>query len=181
MSRWRDPSKINLIVIHCTATPNGRWLDTKTVDGWHRERGLARSDKFRLRQNQQYTSIGYHFLVYTNGAIQSGRHIEETGAHAFGHNLYSIGVAIAGTDKYSPPQWDMLAANIRGLLKRFPSCQVVGHRDLSPDVDGDGEIEKWEWLKTCPGFDVAAWLAGDMQPLPGHITEEYDRTSKGAD
>lgn len=38
-----------------------------------------------------------------------------------------------------------------------------GHRDLSPDIDGDGVVERHEWLKTCPGFDVAAWLASGMR------------------
>ena len=31
---------------------------------------------------------------------------------------------------------------------------IFGHRDLSPDVDGDGHIEPEEWMKSCPCFDV---------------------------
>jgi hypothetical protein len=30
----------------------------------------------------------------------------------------------------------------------------MGHRDLSPDLDGNGHIEPDEWMKQCPGFDV---------------------------
>lgn len=172
MSRWRDPSKIDLIVIHCSATPNGEWVDAQTIDRWHHERGFARADRFRLRQNQQLASIGYHFVVYTNGAVMTGRHLEETGAHAFGHNLRSIGICLIGTDAYSRAQWEALAANVRGLIERHPGCRVLGHRDLSEDVNGDGLIERWEWHKTCPGFDVATWFAGDMRPLPGHLLGE---------
>ncbi|KAB4860890.1 N-acetylmuramoyl-L-alanine amidase, partial [Bacteroides thetaiotaomicron] len=36
----------------------------------------------------------------------------------------------------------------------FPSCRVCGHRDLSPDRNGNGEIEPEEWMKACPCFDA---------------------------
>jgi N-acetylmuramoyl-L-alanine amidase len=36
--------------------------------------------------------------------------------------------------------------------------RIVGHRDLSPDLNHDGVIESREWIKQCPSFDVAAWL-----------------------
>ena len=40
------------------------------------------------------------------------------------------------------------------LLKDFTGCRVCGHRDLSPDLDGDGEIEPEEWIKACPCFNA---------------------------
>ena len=36
------------------------------------------------------------------------------------------------------------------------------------DYDGDGKVEPWEWLKTCPGFDVHEWMTGGMKALPEH-------------
>ena len=39
----------------------------------------------------------------------------------------------------------------------------MGHRDLSPDTDGDGHVEPEEWLKFCPCFD-ALWDYGDLEP-----------------
>ena len=33
--------------------------------------------------------------------------------------------------------------------------RVCGHRDLSPDLNGNGEIEPEEWIKQCPCFEVA--------------------------
>ena len=36
---------------------------------------------------------------------------------------------------------------------------------------GDGTIQPSEWTKTCPGFSVADWLAGGMQPLAVRIAE----------
>ena len=52
-----------------------------------------------------------------------------------------------------------MAQLVRDLLARYPGAQVVGHRDLSPDKDGDGVVERHEWLKDCPCFDVPAWWA----------------------
>ncbi|KAA4606611.1 N-acetylmuramoyl-L-alanine amidase, partial [Bacteroides ovatus] len=40
------------------------------------------------------------------------------------------------------------------LKQRFSGCRVCGHRDLSPDLNGDGEIEPEEWIKACPCFEV---------------------------
>ena len=37
----------------------------------------------------------------------------------------------------------------------YPGCKVCGHRDLSPDLNGNGEIEPEEWVKQCPCFDVS--------------------------
>lgn len=40
------------------------------------------------------------------------------------------------------------------LLRDYPGCRVCGHRDLSPDLNGNGEIEPEEWVKACPCFDA---------------------------
>lgn len=175
---------INLIVIHCSATANGDTLfraspggagtiaPVNVIDRMHRQRGFHRSDVWRKRQNPGLTSIGYHFVVYTNGAIASGRHLDEIGAHVKGFNAHSLGICMLGTDSFSRPQWKALAAQIISLLKVYPKARVCGHRDLSPDIDGDGTIEPREWLKICPGFDVKTWMDGGLAPLAGHTLED---------
>ena len=40
------------------------------------------------------------------------------------------------------------------LLKDYPGCRICGHRDLSPDLNGNGEIEPEEWIKACPCFNA---------------------------
>ena len=117
----------------------------------------------------QLRSIGYHFFIHLNGCVLIGRGLHEMGAHARGYNAKSIGICMAGTDKFTVAQWDALRGNVTGLLKEFPASRVCGHRDLSPDVDGDGTVEPREWLKICPGFDVTAWMARGMVPDPRHI------------
>ena len=42
------------------------------------------------------------------------------------------------------------------LLRDYPGCRICGHRDLSPDLNANGEIEPEEWIKACPCFDVKA-------------------------
>ena len=43
---------------------------------------------------------------------------------------------------------------VKTLLKQYPGSRVCGHRDLSPDLNANGEIEPEEWIKQCPCFDV---------------------------
>lgn len=179
---------MELIVVHCSASPNGRSVTAPDIDAWHYQRGFRRSMAFRERQNINLAAIGYHFVGYVNGAIATGRHLDEVGAHTNGHNRRSLGYCLIGTDAYTPAQWESLKAWVWAMRHRYPEARIVGHRDLSPDLDGDGVIEPQEWLKTCPGFDVAEWLAGNMAPLAGHVLEgtphtrsfAYDPTPRGA-
>lgn len=161
---------IDLIVIHCSASPNGRSLfslpgtrnrvtPVQVIDGWHKDRGFHRDDYWRQRWNPSLEAIGYHFVIYTNGCPATGRHLGEVGAHALGHNATSIGVCLVGTDKFTADQWATLKATVQDLQKQFPRARVAGHRDL-PNVH-----------KLCPGFDVDTWLRGGMVPLADHLLE----------
>jgi N-acetyl-anhydromuramyl-L-alanine amidase AmpD len=147
------------VVIHCSASPNGRWTTAPDIDRWHDERGFERQPYWRERFNPDYKAIGYHFVIYTNGAIATGRHLDEIGAHAGGYNKHTVGVCLIGTDKFPAEQWEALAGLVERLLERYPAAKVLGHRDL-PDVN-----------KICPGFDVAAWLAADRRPPEGHVLD----------
>jgi hypothetical protein len=176
---------IKLIVIHCSASPNGDSLfraspggpgkitPVEIIDGWHKDRGFKRDPAWRSRQNPALAAIGYHFVVYTNSAVVTGRHLGEVGAHVQGHNADSIGICLVGTDKFTSAQFGQLRELITDLRVRYPKACVCGHRDLSPDKNGDGSVTPDEWLKTCPGFDVAGWLAGGMAPLNDHLLENH--------
>jgi N-acetyl-anhydromuramyl-L-alanine amidase AmpD len=117
------------------------------------------------------------------------------GAHAQFFNARSIGICLVGGSerdaKYTAAQWKSLAEVVTMLLVQYGlpaaapkraksdynpagysvSGGVCGHRDVSPDTNKDGTIEAFEWLKTCPGFDVAAWLKNGMQPTAAQICE----------
>lgn len=177
MSRYRPQHIIDTVIIHCADTPNGRFHTAADIDAWHgpdrEERGLKpfRRDPDALhgrgpwqgkgRHAPELQHIGYHFVIYTTGAVAVGRRLTETGAHARGHNAHSIGICLVGRDAYSRAQWDSLRKFIQTTQRHrsangWPELRVIGHRDVSAN-------------RTCPGFDVQSWLDGGMTPLADHL------------
>lgn len=144
--------RIDLIVIHCTATRESGCLTEKMLDDYHRSLG--------------YNGCGYHFYVRRDGNIIPMRAVEKIGAHVSGYNTHSIGIAYeGGLDAHGNPkdtrtvlQRRSLQVLVASLLVEFPGARVVGHRDLSPDRNGDGRITPDEWVKECPCFDVETEL-----------------------
>lgn len=162
---------INLIVIHCSASPNGKAVRAEDIDAWHKARGFKRDLAAFGKNLPRLRHIGYHYLIYASGPVTVGRLEREVGAHVAGFNANSIGICMVGTSAYSAEQWASLRRLVDGLQQRYPLARVVGHRDLSPDQDRDGIVEPFEWLKTCPGFDVATWLKRGKQPLAENLLE----------
>lgn len=132
-----DPEKIRYIVVHCTATPEGRDVTVGDVDACHRARGFA--------------SIGYHYLIRLDGTIERGRLEDRIGAHCLGKNDCSIGVCYVGgvardgctpCDTRTAAQRAALVNLITALRRRYPRAEVRGHRDFA--------------AKACPSFDATA-------------------------
>lgn len=126
---------INKIIIHCTATPEGRAVTLADVDAWHKQRG--------------YNGIGYHFLIGLNGEIWAGRSIEKAGAHTLGQNANSIGVCYVGglaadgktpKDTRTPAQKSALHNLIESLKKQYKNAAIHGHNEFAN--------------KACPCFNV---------------------------
>lgn len=166
------PRPIQFIVIHCSATPNGRWTTVSDINLWHRARKFRRSGAARAAHQPMLDAIGYHWVIYTDGRRVPGRAAEELGAHASGYNAGSLSVCLVGTDRFTPAQWESLRTLVRELCTqyRIPLDAadvkdprglrgVVGHRDL-PGV-----------AKTCPGFSVRAWLLQGFSPLLDHLLQ----------
>ena len=136
--------KIDLIVIHCTATREDKSLSPAELDRMHRQRG--------------FNGCGYHYYVRRDGEICSMRPVGQAGAHAKGHNANSIGIAYEGgldaggnpADTRTEEQKRSIRVLVRVLCEDYRIRKVVGHRDLSPDRDGDGVVEPEEWIKLCP-------------------------------
>lgn len=152
---------VKYLVVHSAATKASSDIGAKEIDRWHRERG--------------FLEIGYHFVIRRSGAIDLGRSLSKPGAHVTGHNSHSIGICMVGgldaqgkaEDNYTLDQKAALAGLLLDLLKQFPKAEVLGHRDLSPDRNGDGKVTRNEWLKDCPCFDVREWFAATVNP-PDH-------------
>jgi N-acetylmuramoyl-L-alanine amidase len=166
---------IKNIIIHCAATPNGQVFKAADIDAMHKARGFNRSSQAIRAFNQNLKHIGYHMIIEVDGTIALGRALEEIGAHVQGANGDSIGICMIGTDEFADVQYASLkqslitvACKISGksyttiaqAFKAFETMgiQVKGHRDYSPDKNGDGVISRNEWLKICPGFDVAKFI-----------------------
>ena len=144
--------RIDLIVIHCTATRENQRFTEEMLEQCHRDRG--------------FDACGYHYYVRQDGNILSMRPKEKPGAHAKGYNAHSIGIAYEGgldqdgkpKDTRSSWQRHSLRVLVKALLMDYPDARVVGHRDLSPDKNGDGVISPQEWMKQCPCFEVSTLL-----------------------
>lgn len=145
--------KISRLIIHCSASKEGNDVTVAQIDKMHRQRGFA--------------CIGYHYVIYRDGSIHEGRDISKVGAHTAGYNTGSIGICyIGGLDKNGKPkdtrtyhQYNALYHLVKILLEMYPTIkEVKGHRDYSPDTNGDGVISKYEWIKSCPCFDVQEWM-----------------------
>lgn len=177
------PRTIKNIVIHCSATQNGKPVSVEDLDSWHKARGFKRDPK--LVKPGEPAHIGYHFVILLDGRVVSCRGLDEVGSHVAGHNAESVGICmVGGVDQhgttpaekakgiFSAAQWAALERLVRDLRVKVGGAKVSGHRDLSPDLDKDGKVEPFEWLKTCPGFEVSLWMAYGMKPLPGWTLEE---------
>ena len=63
-----NTEQIEKIIVHCSATREGDdSVNTEVIDRWHKARG--------------WRGCGYHFIVLMDGTIETGRKIEECGAH----------------------------------------------------------------------------------------------------
>lgn len=135
--------EINYIVIHCTAG-SAQQKTSDIINYW----------KYKLG----WKSYGYHFLISEDGTIENLTRIESESNGVKGHNHDSIHVCYKGgwngTDTRTPAQKRSMDATVRTLKARFPKATVLGHRDLSPDLNGDGKITPNEWVKLCPCFDA---------------------------
>jgi N-acetyl-anhydromuramyl-L-alanine amidase AmpD len=137
------------IVVHCTASTYGRDLSAADIRKSHiKERGWA--------------DIGYHYVVRLDGRVEPGRDVDKIGAHVTNHNSHSIGVVYVGgldkdgkaKDTRTELQKNALLNLLLDLRKLYPKAKISGHRDFSPDKNGDGIISPCEWIKSCPCFDA---------------------------
>ena len=143
------PREIKLLVIHCSATRCNVPFTVEQLRQCHLQRG--------------FKDIGYHFYITRNGELHHCRPVSEPGAHVRGFNRHSIGICYEGgldcrgVPKDTRTSWQKhsLRVLILTLLKDFPGCRICGHRDLSPDLNGNGEIEPEEWIKACPCFEAS--------------------------
>lgn len=130
--------KISKIILHCTATPEGKDFTVAQIREWH-VKGNGWSD------------IGYHFVIDRNGVVHKGRPIERIGAHTTGQNANSIGIAYVGgittdgkktpKDTRTPAQRVAIVQLVKELKAQFgQNVTVHGHNEFA--------------AKACPSFKI---------------------------
>ena len=132
--------RINKIILHCSATQEGKNVKTETIRKWHLRKG--------------WRDIGYHFVVLLDGTVEEGRPMEMTGAHTKGQNYGSIGICYIGgvekergengkwiaKDTRTEAQKDSLHDLLLRLKDDYPKAVIHGHNEFSS--------------KACPCFNA---------------------------
>tara|TARA_R110000824_G_scaffold300622_1_gene488632 strand:+ start:394 stop:804 length:411 start_codon:yes stop_codon:yes gene_type:complete len=129
--------KIDKIILHCSGTPELKDFDVEDIRDWH-------------VNGNNWSDVGYHFIIKLDGTIQDGRPIKKIGAHVKGKNRSSIGICYIGgmnrdmtnwQDTRTKKQKESLLLLINDLKKRFPNTIVYGHKDFTNK-------------KLCPSFNA---------------------------
>ncbi|MFV0377759.1 MAG: N-acetylmuramoyl-L-alanine amidase [Mangrovibacterium sp.] len=149
--------KPDTIIIHCSATRENSDVTIEQIDQMHKARNFKRPN-----QSEALKHIGYHYYIRKDGTVNTGRHEDELGAQCKGWNDRSIGICYEGgldahgnaKDTRTPEQKKCMIDLVNDVCSRWDILQVIGHRDTSPDLNGNGTIEASERLKECPCFDV---------------------------
>lgn len=131
----KSKRRITEIIVHCSATPEGKDYTVNDIRRWHKQQG--------------WSDIGYHYVIYRNGHIEPGRDVDISGAHCEGHNSNSIGVCYIGgvardgktaKDTRTLAQKAALLSLLKDLRELYPGAKIYGHRDFAH--------------KDCPSFDA---------------------------
>ena len=132
--------RIDKIILHCSATPEGKDYTVAQIRQWHLARG--------------FSDVGYHYVIYRDGSVHRGRPENQVGAHTTGYNSYSIGICYIGgcaatknangdyppKDTRTPAQRAALVRLVAEMRKKYPGATVHGHNEFAN--------------KACPSFNV---------------------------
>ena len=117
--------KINLIVIHCSATRSNQRFTVEMLKACHNARFNGKG-------------IGYHYFIEKDGQVFQTRDENEIGMHARHYNAHSIGICYEGgldekgrpADTRTPAQRAALIALLRSLKIDYPDAEIMGHCEL---------------------------------------------------
>lgn len=144
--------RIDEIILHCTATREGKDMTAAAIDAYHRSKG--------------WNCIGYNYVIRLDGTVEKGRCEEVSGAHTIGHNMHSIGVVYVGgldasgkaKDTRTEAQKSAMLELCKRLLAKYPSARLSGHN---------------QWArKACPCFSVPKWAAENGLPYDERVKYE---------
>lgn len=145
-------NKLKCLVIHCTATPEGRDVTADDIRRWHTSPVSA--------GGQGWKQVGYTDLIHLDGTVErlvdnnEDANVDpwEVTNGAKGYNSVSRHIVYAGgcdramkpKDTRTSGQHKALETYVRDFHRRFPDVRIIGHNEIS--------------AKACPSFDVQRWL-----------------------
>lgn len=145
--------ELKYLVIHCTATREGREVSAAEIRRWHTSPVSA--------GGRGWKQVGYTDLVHLNGSVERLVANNEdawvdpweitNGAKGYNsisrHIVYAGGVAADGKtakDTRTTAQKAALEKYVKDFHAAHPKVKIIGHNQVA--------------AKACPSFDVQAWL-----------------------
>lgn len=146
-------AKLKYLVLHCTATSEGREVTSNEIRAWHTNPVS--------KGGRGWKQVGYTDMIHLDGRVE--RLVENNedanvdpweitnGAKGYNstsrHVVYVGGVARDGKtprDTRTPAQLKAMESYVKDFHRRHPDVKIVGHNELA--------------AKACPSFDVRKWL-----------------------
>lgn len=145
--------QVQYLVIHCTATPEGRGVSSAEIRRWHTDPQPA---------GRGWKQVGYTDMIHLDGSIERlVQNNEDANVDPWeitngvaGYNSISRHIVyVGGTEKgnvnkskdtRTEAQKKALEEYVKDFHQRFPNVKIVGHNELA--------------AKACPSFNVQAWL-----------------------
>lgn len=128
--------KVNEIIVHCSATREGKEFTVADIDRWHREKG--------------WKGCGYHYVITLDGRVQQGRPEQIAGAHCSGRNAESLGICyIGGCDLVGKSRDTRTEAQRKSMVTLIRQL-MQAHGISIENVRCHNEFS----TKACPSFSV---------------------------
>ena len=145
--------RLKYLVLHCTATPEGREVTGTDIRRMH----LSPVSQ----GGRGWKQVGYTDIIHLDGTVErlvdnnEDANVDpwEITNGAKGYNSVSRHVVYAGgmtkdmskpEDTRTPAQLRAMECYVKDFHKRFPSVRIIGHNEVA--------------AKACPSFDVRKWL-----------------------
>ena len=145
-------AKLKYLVLHCTATQEGREVSSDEIRAWHTNPVS--------KGGRGWKQVGYTDLIHLNGEVErlvdnnEDANVDpwEITNGAKGYNSVSRHIVyVGGVDHRGKPkdtrteaQKRAMAEYVKDFHRRFPEVKIIGHNEVA--------------AKACPSFDVQAWL-----------------------
>ena len=146
-------AQLKYLVIHCTATPEGRAVSSDEIRKWHTA-PIAQGGR-------GWKQVGYTDMIHLDGRVErlvannEDAQVDpwEVTNGAVGYNQIACHVVYVGgcardgktpKDTRTPQQLESMRKYVLDFHSKHPGVRIIGHNEVA--------------RKACPSFDVQRWL-----------------------